>query len=112
MTEAIKTEFPIRKLCFALQQHLAPRVLQANGNSSKPLLVNQSILAGCKFSVAMTRMYLKRRFTTIAKEEPKANPTLFVDDSSMHATAHDAVSIADILVPAMHSFKRKCNRLS
>ena len=108
MVEAVHTDFPLRKLCFALQQHLAPRILQANGNSSKPLTVNQSILAGCKFSVAITRMYLKRNFTQIVKEEPKANPELFVDDSSMHATATDSASIAEILVPAMLSFKEKC----
>ncbi len=35
LQEAIYTDFPLAKLCFALQQHLAPRVLQANGFSSK-----------------------------------------------------------------------------
>ena len=56
----------------------------------------------------MTRSYLKRRFTAIAKEDPGANPTLFVDDSSMHATGQDPVSVAEILIPAMLSFKEKC----
>ena len=31
LQEAIHTDFPLAKLCFAMMQHLAPRVLQPNG---------------------------------------------------------------------------------
>ena len=57
MREGQATGFPLGPMAYALQQHLAPRVLQANGFSSTPTKVNQSISAGCKFSVPFTRAY-------------------------------------------------------
>ena len=55
--EAVATNFPISQLAFSLLQHVAPRVLQVRGCSSKSVQVNASILAGRKFSVPITRMY-------------------------------------------------------
>ena len=44
MEGAVYTDFPLAPLAFSLQQHMAPRVLQANGGSSKPIQINKSIL--------------------------------------------------------------------
>ena len=74
-------------MAYALQQHLAPRVLQANGFSSAPARVNKSILAGCKYSVPFTRVYGLRQFIILNRNNPEANTELFVDDTSMHAAA-------------------------
>lgn len=57
INEAFATKFPLGPLAFSLQQHMAPRVLQANGCSSKLININASILAGCKISVPITRLY-------------------------------------------------------
>ena len=40
MHEAVFPYFPLPPLACALQQHMAPRVLQAHGGSSTPLCVN------------------------------------------------------------------------
>ena len=50
INEAFATKFPLGPLAFSLQQHMAPRVLQANGCSSKLVNINVSIfLNGLKF---------------------------------------------------------------
>ena len=105
MEEAIHTGFPIDKLCFALQQHLAPRVLQSSGCASEPIEVFQSIIAGCKFSKALTQAYMMRGMKRICDKHSEANPELFVDDSSMHAAADSWEGILNNLVPAMLTFK-------
>ena len=84
MVEAVHTGFPPSQLAFALQQHAAPRALQAKGYSSKPIRVCKSFLAGCKYSCPINRSYLQRSMTQIAEEHPKAHPELFIDDTSMH----------------------------
>ena len=105
MIESIYEEFPIDKLAYALQQHLAPRVLQVNGCSSKPLNVSKSILAGCKFSVAMTRVYLQRNMKRLCDLHPEANTELFVDDTTMHASGDTNEDVLQVLVPAMTFFQ-------
>jgi hypothetical protein len=111
MLQAIRTGFPLDRLAFALQQHIAPRVLQANGYSSIPMQVWKSILAGCRYSVAMTRMYLQEDMVSLVHEHPQAKTELFVDDTSMHSDGPDNQSVIDILVPAMLSFKDKVVKL-
>ncbi len=105
MTEAIHSGFPISQLAFALQQHLAPRVLQACKQSSTPVQIVKSILAGCKYSVAMTRVYLKRGMTKVVEKHKDANTELFVDDTSMHTPGNDNEEVRQILIPAMLTFK-------
>ena len=38
LEKAVYIRFPASKMAFSLQQHLAPRVLQVGGESSKPLI--------------------------------------------------------------------------
>ena len=65
---AVETNFPFSPLCFALQQHMAPRVLKANGCVSKAINVNASILAGCKLSVPITRLYSMRNLKMLIEQ--------------------------------------------
>ena len=105
MIEAIKADFPLGPMAFSLQQHMAPRVLQANGLSSAPVNVNKSILAGCKYSVPFTRVYALRSYKQLTRQHKHANTELFVDDTSMHASAPTSFEVEDILVSAMKAFK-------
>jgi len=61
-------------------QHLAPRIIQCQGFCSRPILVNTSILAGCKHSVALTRALFLSGMTQIIINNP---PRLYVDDTVM-----------------------------
>ena len=44
LEQAVFTEFPARKLAFLIQQHVCPRVIQANGFTSKAVQVFRSRL--------------------------------------------------------------------
>ena len=68
MVNAILCEFPLDQMAFALQQHMAPRVIQADRCSSSPQVIHKSILAGCKFSVAFTRVYLQNAMKHICSK--------------------------------------------
>ena len=59
LEECVRTSFPPVIMAFLVQQHVAPRVIQASGFSSEGIQVFKSIIAGCKSSVALTRVYLK-----------------------------------------------------
>jgi len=111
MCESVYNQFPPRMLCFALMQHLAPRVLQSNGHSSIPITIFKSILAGCSFSVAMTRIYLYRSMTALVEKHRGADPKLFVDDTSMIASGPSCNDVLDILVPCMIDFGKKVKDL-
>ena len=111
LTEAIYAEFPARKLVLVLQQHLAPRMIQANGYSDDPMQVFRSIIAGCKASVALTRVYLKRSITKVDSRFPDANTSLFVDDTSMQATDSEFDGVLQKIVPAVAFFGEEVQRL-
>ena len=112
MTEGIRTKFPLGPMAYALQQHMAPRVLQANGCTSKPTKVNKSIIAGCKYSVPFTGVYGLRRFIRLAEDHKKAKPELFVDDTSLHAMAKTYLEVENILVDAMKQFQTLVQQLN
>ena len=110
LQQGILTYFPPHKMALALQQHLAPRVIQANGFSSKTISIFQSILAGCKFSVAFTRAYLLRAYQKIDTDNPAANLGVLVDDTSFFAQAPTFSQLLDLLAPAEITFAQKVKK--
>ena len=112
MVNAILCEFPLDQMAFALQQHMAPRVIQADRCSSSPQVIHKSILAGCKFSVAFTRVYLQKAMKHICSKHKDANPEVFVDDTSMHNTGQSMNDVLEALVPCMNTFKKEVNKLN
>ena len=101
---ALDEGFPPVMLALVLQQHLAPRVIQANGFSSDPMSVVKSILAGCKSSVALTRVYLKPGIKPLSKKHKQAHVGTFVDDTSMQSVGAYFEQVSDKLVPALADF--------
>lgn len=74
-SKASKAGFPLRVLNTVIQQHLAPRALQARGYTTQPVEGNKSILAGCKFSVALTRACLVEEVSRLDREHAAAIAT-------------------------------------
>ena len=72
--ESIYTKYPPVDLTLALQQHMAPRVIQVGGFSSSPVNITHSILAGCKQSCPMTKSLLKRSMVDLETQFPRAPP--------------------------------------
>ena len=104
--EAIKNNFPIAELTLALQQHLAPRVVQVAGVSSKPTAVFKSILAGCKFSKAFTAVYLQSSMIALNDEHKEANLGVFMDDTGMQYIAKHRKQIIGTIMPCMCTFQK------
>jgi len=111
MVESIHTNFPLERMAYALQQHIAPRVLQSNGCSSKPIQISKSILAGCKYSCDFTKVYLQRGMVKLCNKHPLANTELFVDDTTMNAVGVTNDDVLNALVPAMISFQEIVKQL-
>ena len=83
---------------------MAPRVIQVNGFTSEAIHVFRSILAGCKSSVALTRVYSKRAINDIHVNHKESNPEVYVDDTCIQA-------INDIMVPAVPLFREEAKLL-
>jgi len=109
--EAYANDFPLDQLTLALQQHLAPRVIQVNGFSSELIQVFRSILAGCKHSVALTRAYLMRNMLHTTTKHPETHTSLFVDDTTMQATANTLHEVLEKLVPTVSTWAEGVNKL-
>ena len=105
--EAIQLDFPADILVMALQQHLAPRVIQAQGYSSLPMEITNGILQGCLLSVCLTRLYLLRDIRALADSNPEANTTVFVDDTSCDTVQDTFCEGLDIVTPFTIDFAKR-----
>ena len=104
LEEAVFTRFPFVILAYLIQQHVAPRVIQANGFSSEGITVFRSIIAGCKTSVALTRVCVKRALTILYNTYPESNPEVLVDDACMHAYSDTFDGALEMVIPSAVKF--------
>lgn len=81
--KALEVNFPIIDLLMTMLQHTAPRIIQRGGFCSRPIITNTSILAGCKHSVALTRVLFLSGMNSLCVQHPLAAPKLYVDDTAM-----------------------------
>ena len=114
--EAIQLEFPPDILTMALQQHLAPRIIQVSGYSSIPVEVSNGILQGCILSVLFTRLYLLRDLHALTTKHKDADVVVFVDDTSCDTVQDSLEESINIVIPFEEDFaeamKRKKLKLS
>ena len=59
--EAIELGFPAADFCLGLRMHLAPRRLMILHVVSDAIQPHQSVLPGCIYAVAFTKLYMRRR---------------------------------------------------
>ena len=69
LEQALHTSYPPVHLAFAIQQHVAPRVIKLQNFIGRPIEVYNSIIAGCLQSVPMTRVYLQQGIEKVVSEE-------------------------------------------
>ena len=110
--ESIYSEYPPVDLALALQQHLAPRVIQVAGFSSTPVSITHSILAGCKQSCPMTKSLLKRSNEELHKKFPRAPPKVYVDDTSMICKENTWSAVQNNLAPCLIRFAKIVHKLN
>ena len=111
MQQAINTAFPPQALTWALGQHLAPRVVQGEGISSSPQLVSRSILAGCKHSIALVKMYLKEDLSRLMRDHTSIGVSAYVDDITITARQLSRYDLTIQVLEAMRSFSGIANKL-
>ena len=58
--EAVALGFPVADLCLGLRMHLAPRRLMILGVVSSEILPLRSVLPGCIYAIAFTKVYMRR----------------------------------------------------
>ncbi len=73
-------------LFFGLSQHLAPRVVQAQGYMGEIVQPEISILAGCKLSAAFTRAYLKQPLQEVISSNKRLHVGVHIDDVPITTT--------------------------
>ena len=101
----IDLKFPAVDAIMALQQHLAPRVVQIQELVSKPIVIDKSILAGCGLSVPFVFAYLHEGNSELVNKHGSANHKTYVDDC-IHTAAHAEQEIVQtVLVNAAICFR-------
>lgn len=103
VNKAREPEFPVLDIMLTLHQHLAPRIIQCEGFCSEPILVARSILAGCKHSVALTRLLLLTDITGLVVDHPLAPPKVYVDDTAQ-LTAGSATAAMTSMYNSIYDF--------
>ena len=83
MEKAIELQFPIIDLLLTMLQHMAPMIIQCDGFCSRAIITNTSILAGCKHSVASTRVLFLTGMQKLCIDNPVVATQLYVDDTAM-----------------------------
>jgi hypothetical protein len=104
-----RTGFPLRQLALSLAVHLAPRRLRLGKAVGMPILeIGQSILAGCKRSTHLARVYTVTAIKELDAEHENVSTGQHVDDVSNLAVGRNedelvgravkyAVHFADIM---------------
>ena len=82
INKALDLGFPLLDMVLTLHQHLAPRIIQCEGFCGMPILITKSILAGCKHSVALTRLLLLDGLSDLTIDHPLALPKVYGDDTA------------------------------
>ena len=75
-----KKQYPLKHLCFAIQQHCAPRRLQVKNITSESVSPINSILAGCFHSVPFIKGLLHDELVSFTNSFPNSPMSTHVDD--------------------------------
>ena len=102
--EAIQLQVPMHVILLVLQQHLSPRIIQAEGYSAQPITIWRSIIQGCVTSVGLTRIYILRGMVALVKKHARANVLVFVDDTTSDAAEATLEQTQQIVVPFTFDF--------
>ena len=79
LEEAVALDSPVVDLCAVLSMHLGTRRLQKAKALSRVVKPGRSMLAGCSYSILLTRLYLKRPLTGVVDACPATKLGVYVD---------------------------------
>ena len=123
LSEALHTDYPPVHMAFAMQQHLAPRMIKLHNFLGKPIEVCNSIIAGCRQSVPFTRVYMKRELKNVCNNYQGildtadsqtgglANTALYVDDCAQTFRSSSSAIVFNRLMNSFFLFNKAKERL-
>ena len=109
---ATELNFPLKQLILSMVVHHAPRRLKMGGVIGQAIVkLGRSILAGCKRSTDLARLYTLKMTTSLARNH--SNVLLFqhVDDMSNLAVASTNRKLVEDVVSYAKEFKEWTDRL-
>jgi len=83
LEKTVEATFPIIDLLITMLQHMAPRLIQCDSFCGRTIITNTYILAGCKHSVASTRVLFLTGVHKLCTDNPLAAPKIYADDTAM-----------------------------
>ena len=101
----------MQALVLCMSQQLAPRVIQVAGSSSRAVSVFKSVLAGCKFSKALTALYLQAQMKEVDRLHAGAHLGVFMDDTSMQFVGKSIKKLRFKVLSCMETFHSSVKRL-
>ncbi len=105
--KARQANFPLESLVRILAQHTAPKVIQLKDTlSSQGVSVSRYILAGCKFAIALTRVYLMRDYKALIARHTAIDISAHVDDTPMYTQGNSSDAKMALLQCASDFHKR------
>jgi len=96
INKALEVNFPIIDLLMTMLQHTAPRIIQFGGFCSRSIITHTSILAGCKHSIALTRVLFLTGIHNLCVQHPLAAPKLYVDVTAMLTAGENEQATQDM----------------
>ena len=99
VSAALAHGYPGKPLVLGAMQHIAPRLLQVGLQASRPILVANSILAGCAQSVPWVKALFHSPISEVARRSPQVCTRTYVDDVAQ-TTAGSFVAVAQNVVDA------------
>ena len=105
--EAYRLGFPIKQLALSMAVHHAPRRLKLGAAIGQPILrLGRSILAGCKRSTDLARVYTLRLVSALAESHPLVTLYQHVDDISNLVVASSTDHLVSAAVEYAKDFAR------
>jgi hypothetical protein len=123
LIEALQTSYPPVHLAYAMQQHLAPRMIKLHNFLGRPFEVWNSIIAGCLQSVPMTRVYMKRELKNVSDNNQGiidtsdpltggfADTQFYVDDTAQTGRDASASAFFNKTMNSFYLFSKTRDRL-
>ena len=111
LRKCVELSLPLNEVCLVLFQHTAPRAIQCAGYTSKPRTVLRSILAGCKFSKCLTKVYLAEEMIKLNADHPGVKSSTYYDDAIL-PTSGSRSEVHNKLLDATPSKKHKYEKVA
>ena len=98
----LDSDYPATHAALAMQIYCGPRILEAEGEASKPLRATHGILAGDPQAPLAAKIYLHKALHAFSKRYPQLHIDLWIDDLSFDIVDRDPGNAVRIAIAAFN----------